>query len=172
VRLMLFQSSGIFVLKVLMKYVIFLIGWLGTHMNLRPVVRIFTSHPLASLLMPLLCVQFSIILISTCFLYYISDDSFARLSSMIEIMNRQQAEFRNKMREFDLSHETDLRFSSPKLDVSLCDDGASFTPLESRLEVVLDRSLTISLVVPPSPSTLRDNTTFNMTLPDPPLPLA
>jgi len=77
------------------------------------------------------------------------------------------------MREFDLSHETDLRFSSPKLDVCLCDDGASFTSLESGLEAVLDPFLaTLPLVAPSSPSTLRDNTTFNMLFPDPPLPLA
>jgi len=56
--------------------------------------------------------------------YYISNKSFARLSSMIEIMDKQQAEFENKVREFDLSHETNLRLSSPKLDVCLCDDGA------------------------------------------------
>jgi len=55
----------------------------------------------------------------------------------------------------------------------LCDDGASFPPLESRLEVVLDPSLaTLSLVAPSSPSTLRDNITFKMLLPDTPLPLA
>jgi len=53
------------VLKVLMKHVIFLIGWLGIHMNLRLVTLILTSHPLASLLMPLLCVKFDIILIMT-----------------------------------------------------------------------------------------------------------
>ena len=63
-----------------------------------------------------------------------SDEGFARLSSMIETMNKQQVESENKMQEFDLSHETDLRFSSPKFDVCLCDDGASFTPLESKLE--------------------------------------
>jgi len=77
------------------------------------------------------------------------------------------------MREFDLSHETDLRFSSPKLDVCLCDDGVSFSRLESGLEVVLDPSLiTLPLLAPFSPSTHRDNTTFNMLLPDPPFPLA
>ena len=108
---------------------------------------------------------------STCCPYYISDDGFAKLSSMIETMNKQQVKFENKIREFDLSHKTDLRFSSPKLDVCLC--GASFSPLESELEVVLDPSLlTPSLVAPSSPSTLRDNTTFNITLLDPPLPLA
>ena len=91
----------------------------------------------------------------------------------MEVMNKQQAEFETKMQEFDLSHETDIRFSSPKLDVCLCDDGASFTPLESGLEAILDPSLTTPfLVAPPSPNTLRDNTAFNMTLPAPPLPLA
>jgi len=92
---------------------------------------------------------------------------------MIEAMNKQLAEFDSKMWECDLSHDTDLRFSSPKLDVCSCDDSASFTPLESGLEVVPNPSLTTpSLVAPSSPNTLRDNTMFNMTLPDPPLPLA
>jgi len=91
---------------------------------------------------------------------------------MIETMDKQQAEFDNKMREFDLSHETDLMFSSLNLDVSLCDDGSSFTPLESRLEALLDPSLmTPSLVGPFSPHTVRNKTMFNMTLPDPPLSL-
>jgi len=53
--------------------------------------------------------------------YYISDNGFVRLSSMIETMNEQQVEF--KMREYDLLHETGLRFSSTRLDVYLCDDG-------------------------------------------------
>jgi len=80
---------------------------------------------------------------------------------------------KNKIQEFDLSHKTDLRSSSLKHDVCLCDDGASFTPLESGLEAVLDPSLTVpSLVAPPLPSPLRDNTTFNMTLPDLPFSLA
>jgi len=93
--------------------------------------------------------------------YYISDEGFARFSSMKETMNKQQVEFANKMREYDLLHETDLRFSSPKLDVCLCVDGASFSPLESGLEAVLDPPLTTaSLVAPSSPSTLRDNTKF------------
>ena len=105
--------------------------------------------------------------------YYVSNEGFARLSSMIETMNKQQAKFENKMREFDLSHETNLRFSSPNLDVCLCDDGASFSPLESGLEVGLDPPLTtLPIVPPPSPSSLCNNTTFNMTLPDPLLPLA
>jgi len=91
---------------------------------------------------------------------------------MIEKMNKQQANFANKMREYDLSHETDLRFSSPKLDVCLCDDDASFSPLESGLEAVFDPPLiTPSLVAPSSTSIFRDNTTLIMTFPDPPFPL-
>ena len=51
---------------------------------------------------------------------------------MIETMNEQQIEFANKMREYDLSPEIDLSSSAPRLVVNLCDDGASFHPLESR----------------------------------------
>jgi len=110
---------------------------------------------------------------SHCCPYYISNEGFPRFSNMIEAIDKQRVEFELKMREYDLSHETDLRFSSPKLDVCLCDDGASVPPLESRLEAVLDPSLTtLLLVAPSSPLTLRDNTTFNMRLPDSPLPLA
>jgi len=47
--------------------------------------------------------------------YYISDEGFARLNSMIKTMNKQQAEFENKIREFNLSHETNLRFSFSKI---------------------------------------------------------
>ena len=105
--------------------------------------------------------------------YYISNESFARLSNMIETMNKQQvefAEFVNAQREYDLSPETDLSSSAPRLDVNLCDDGASFPPLESGLEDVLDPPLTTSPLVAPSlPSTLKDNT---MTYLDPPFPLA
>jgi len=70
--------------------------------------------------------------------YYISDEGFARLSNMIQITNEQQIEFANKMREYDLSPETDIGSSSPKLDVNLYDDGAYFPSLESGLEEVLD----------------------------------
>jgi len=91
----------------------------------------------------------------------------------MEAMNKQQAKFYSKIQEYDLPHENDLRFSSPKLDVCLSHDAASFTPLECGQEAVLNPSLTTpSLVAPPSPSALRDNTKFNMTLPDPPLSLA
>jgi len=58
-------SSGIFVLKTSLRHVIFLIGWLGVHMNLRLVVLILTSHALVSQIMPLLCVNFFIVLIMT-----------------------------------------------------------------------------------------------------------
>ena len=88
--------------------------------------------------------------------YYISNDGFARLSNMIETIDKQRVELEVKMREFDLSHQIDLKFSSPKLDVCLCDDGLSFSPLESGLEAVLDPFLTtLPLVAPSSTSTLR-----------------
>jgi len=51
------------VLELLMKHVIFLIGWLGVRMNLKLVVLIFTSHRVASPLMCLLCVKLVIVLI-------------------------------------------------------------------------------------------------------------
>jgi len=75
---------------------------------------------------------------------------------MIETIDKQRVELEVKMREFDLSHQIDLKFSSPKLDVCLCDDGLSFSPLESGLEAVLDPFLTtLPLVAPSSTSTLR-----------------
>jgi len=81
--------------------------------------------------------------------YYISDKGFARLTNMIETTDKQRVEFEIKMRDFDLSHDTDLRFSSPKLEFCLCDDSVSFPPLESELEVVLDPPLaTLPLVAP------------------------
>ena len=58
-------------LKLLMKHALFLIGWLGIRMNLKLVVLILTSHPLASPLMYLLCVKFVIVLIMTAVLVLI-----------------------------------------------------------------------------------------------------
>jgi len=52
------------VLKMLMKHVIFLIGWLGILTNLKLAILILVSHPLASLIMPLLCAKFDIVLIT------------------------------------------------------------------------------------------------------------
>jgi len=60
---------------------------------------------------------------------------------MIDRTNEQQIEFTNKMQEYALSDETGLRFSSRRLDVNLCHDGASFHPLEFELEKVLDPPL-------------------------------
>jgi len=81
--------------------------------------------------------------------------------------------FANKVREYDLSYETNLRFSSHRLDVYFHHDSASFSPPEFRLEAVLDRPLTIpSLVAPSSSSNLRNNTAIIMTFLDPPFPLA
>ena len=92
---------------------------------------------------------------------------------MIETMNEQQVKLANCMREYDLSHETDLRVNFSEFDVKICDDGASCLTVESRLEKVLDLPLTtLPLVAPSLPSTLRDNTPLHMTYPDPPFPLA
>ena len=69
---------------------------------------------------------------------------------MIETIDEQHTMLVNSMRESDLSHETDLRLSSPRLDVNLCDDGESFPPLESGLEEVLDPPPTTLPFVAPS----------------------
>jgi len=77
-RPVLFFSIGIFMLEMLKKYGIFLIGWLRILMNLRLVVLIPTTHSLASL--------FALPLCETCHCsnhdsmscpYYISDEGFA-----------------------------------------------------------------------------------------------
>ena len=63
--------------------------------------------------------------------YHISADGFARISSMIEAMNEQQVKLANRMREYDLSHKTNLRVNFSELDFKLCDDGGSSVALES-----------------------------------------
>ena len=45
---------------------------------------------------------------------------------MIATIEKQRVELEIQMREFDLSFKTNFRFSSPKLDVCLCDDGVFF----------------------------------------------
>ena len=92
---------------------------------------------------------------------------------MIETMNEQQVKLANRMREYDLSHETDLRVNFSELYVNLCDDGASSLTLESGLEEVLDPPLTTLPLVAPSPAgILRDYTLLCMTYPNPPFPFA
>ena len=89
------------------------------------------------------------------------------------VIDEQNAKFENSLREYDLSHEADLRFSSARLDVNMCDDGMSFPPPESGLEEVLDPPLTISPIVAPSSlSTPRDTTEGALSLTISPLPLA
>jgi len=101
--------------------------------------------------------------------YHISADGFAGLTSLIEIMNEGQIEFANKMQQCDLSYKTDLTLSSLRLDVNLCDDGASFLSLKLGLEEVLDVSLTTLPIVAPSlANTLKNNRAPFMTFPDPP----
>jgi len=89
--------------------------------------------------------------------YYISDEGFTRLSSMLETIDEQHIRIFNSLREYDLSRETDLRFSSTRLDVTFCDDGESVPPLESGLEEVPDPPpTTLSFVAPSSFSVSAD----------------
>jgi len=70
---------------------------------------------------------------------------------MIETINEQHIAIAYRMREYDLSRETDLSFNSTRLDVDFCDDGVSSLLLESRLEEVLDPPpTTLSFVAPSS----------------------
>ena len=62
-RFVLLWTIGISVLEMLMKSRNCLSGWLGILMHMRLVALIHTSHPLAFLIILLLCVQFAIILI-------------------------------------------------------------------------------------------------------------
>ena len=66
---------------------------------------------------------------------------------MTETIDEQHIKIVNSMREYDLSRETDLRFSSTRLDVNFCDDGDRFPPLESGLEEVLDPPPTTYLLL-------------------------
>jgi len=68
----------------------------------------------------------------------------------METINEKHSAIANRMREYDLSRETDLRFSSTRLYVNFCDDGESFPPLESGQEEVLDPSPTTLPFVAPS----------------------
>jgi len=62
---------------------------------------------------------------------YIYTDDFATLTSRIEIMTEQQNEFANYMQKHHQPLESNLKFTSLRLDVNLCDDGASLLRLES-----------------------------------------
>ena len=57
---------------------------------------------------------------------------------MIETIDEQNIKIANSIQEYDLSHERDFRFGSLRCDVNFCDNCASFPPLESGLEEVLD----------------------------------
>jgi len=63
VRPVLFLSIGIFMLEILMKHGIFLIGWLRILINLRLVMLIPTTHSLASPIWPLFGVKLATVLI-------------------------------------------------------------------------------------------------------------
>jgi len=94
------------------------------------------------------------------------------IASMIETMNEQQVRLANCIREYDLSHETDLRVNLSELNVNLCENGASSLTLESELVEVLDHPLTtLPLVAPSPPSILKDYTPLCTTYPGLPFPL-
>ena len=76
---------------------------------------------------------------------------------MIETIDEQHITIINSMREYDLSRETNFRFSSTRLDVTFCDDGESFPPLESGLEDVPDPPPTILSFVAPSSFSVSDD---------------
>jgi len=76
------------------------------------------------------------------------------------------------MQEYDLSHKTNLRVSSPKLDVNFCDDGTSFLTVEPKLEKVLDPPLTTLPHIALYLATLGTTLHFSRPFPNPPLPLA
>ena len=96
--------------------------------------------PPVSLIMSLLFAKSAIVLIMIVILVPVIFMSMVLLdlTNTLEIMNEQQIEFANKTREYDLSHKIDVRFSSPRLNVNLCDDAMSFPPLEFGLREVLD----------------------------------
>ena len=67
-RPVLFLSIRTFMLETLIKPTIFLIGWLGVHMNLKLVILIPTCHSLASLIWLLLGVKLATVLIMIVYL--------------------------------------------------------------------------------------------------------
>jgi len=69
---------------------------------------------------------------------------------MIETIDEKHIKIVNSMREYDLSRETDLRFSPTRLDVNFYNDGESFPPLVSGLEEVLDPPPTTLPSIAPS----------------------
>ena len=56
---------------------------------------------------------------NSCPYYDVSDEVYGRLIAMIETMNERHEHFVSDMREFGLSHETNLSLPSPNLIVSM-----------------------------------------------------
>jgi len=62
-----------------------------------------------------------------CYPYYdVSDESYTRLSAMMETMNEQLEHFGSEMRDFGLLSDTDSSLPVPRLETSLYDDCESF----------------------------------------------
>jgi len=64
-----------------------------------------------------------------CPYYDISDESYARLNSIIDIMNELHEHFVSEMREFGLLHEIDPCLPIPRLESDFYDDYKSSLPL-------------------------------------------
>ena len=67
--------------------------------------------------------------------YVIFDGTFVTLNNVIEKLNEQNATFENYLREYHLSHETNLSLPSSRPKVSFCDDHESSFPLKSNFVV-------------------------------------
>ena len=112
--------------------------------------------------------------------YDVSNESYARLNAMIEIMNERHEHLVSDMREFGLLHKTDTSLHIPRLKFNLYDDHESLLPLESNvvddapltnIEEVFDHPLSsLPLVAPSLPRTpvstnVRDSTSLASALP-------
>ena len=65
---------------------------------------------------------------NSCPYYDISDELYARLNAMIELMNEQHEHFVSEMKVFGLLHEPNPGLSIPRLEFSLKDDYESSLP--------------------------------------------
>ena len=72
--------------------------------------------------------------------YHVTDEAYARLNAIIEIMNERHEHVVSEMREFGLLHGTDPSLPIPRIESSLYDDSKFFLPLKSN--VVDDAPLT------------------------------
>ena len=118
--------------------------------------------------------------VNSCPYYDVSDEAYARLNTMIDIMNEQHWHFLSEIRERDLLHETNPSLPFPRLEASLYDDCESSRPLKSNvvdgspltnLEEVFDSpSTSLPFVAISFSSTPMDTSVSDFTLLASPLP--